>query len=288
MPPSAAGGLQTGSGFLGGGQTVRPLLPREYERISGFIYDHCGIRLGAAKQALVSSRLTRQIEELGLNTFSNYLDAVVADPSGNLLATMTDLLTTNFTSFFRETAHFTFLAEVLDRLGKRKEAIRIWSAASSSGEEPYSIAIAAAEREMSSQVAIEGSDISTRVLEKARQGVYPISSIANVDPQMRRKYFLKGRGRSEGLCRVMPEIRSQVTFEQVNLTQQFKRGHQYDMIWCRNVMIYFDKATQERVVERLSQWLNPSGFLLIGHSEALSGMNHGLQYVQPAVYQRGK
>ena len=267
---------------------MRPLQAQEYERISGFIYDHCGIRLGVAKQALVSSRLTRQIEELGLNTFSNYLDAVVADRSGNLLAAMTDLLTTNFTSFFRETAHFVFLADVLDRLGKRKEEIRIWSAACSSGEEPYSIAMAAAEREISAKVAIEASDISTRVLEKARQGVYAINAVANLEPQMRRKYFLKGSGQSEGLCRVMPEIRSEVAFEQVNLTQPFKRRHKYDMIWCRNVMIYFDKATQERVVERLSQWLKPAGFLLIGHSEALSGMNHTLQYVQPAVYQRGK
>ena len=288
MPPSVAGGVQEERGLLGGGQTVRPLQSQEYERISGFIYEHCGIRLGLAKQALVSSRLTRQIEALGLNTFSKYLDAVLADRSGGLLATMTDLLTTNFTSFFRETAHFTFLSQTLERLAKRNEEIRIWSAACSSGEEPYSIAIAAAETDMLGRIAIEASDISTRVLEKARTGVYAMNAIENLDPQLRRQYFLKGTGRSSGLCRVATEIRSRVAFEQINLTQSLQRNHKYDMIWCRNVMIYFDKATQEGVVGRLSSWLKPSGFLLIGHSEALSGMHHTLQYVQPAVYQKGK
>jgi chemotaxis protein methyltransferase CheR len=268
------------------GPALRPLNQKEFQQIKELVYDRFGLDLRAGKEDLVSARLSKRIRELRLSSFSEYVNYVLSDADGAALAEMVDLLTTNFTSFFREQAHFDFLAKRLPELSKKRARIRIWSAACSSGEEPYSIAMLGSESLGLGNVEILGTDISTRILARAKAGVYSADRLEGIPQDVFRKYFLRGQGASNGLYRVKPVLANQITFQRLNLLDTYAHESPFSMIWCRNVMIYFDKPTQERVVNRLAQHLEPGGHLLIGHSEALNGIQHPLQYIQPAVYRK--
>ncbi len=263
-----------------------PMKPADFQRLQQLAYQRFGFDLRDGKEEMVSARLGNRVRELGFESFTRYLDHVTSSAGSQDFTEMVDLLTTNFTSFFRETAHFDFLNKYLARPTNRNKKIRIWSAACSSGEEPYSLAISILEAPVQLNASILATDISTRILQKAKTGVYGLDRVAGISPEYQRKYFLRGSGNSEGLCRVKPVLSNLIEFRPFNLVQPQTHDSQFSMIWCRNVMIYFDKPTQERVVNHLANSLEPGGYLLIGHSEALNGIQHSLRYIQPAVYQK--
>ena len=262
---------------------------REYEKISQLAYEHFGLDLGSGKQGLVAARLGKKLRELGLDSFQHYYDYVKADRSGAALAGMVDHLTTNHTSFFREPRHFDFLRKTIFPTLCTRSRIDIWSAACSSGEEPYSIAMSLLEespREAAAKVRIKASDISTRMIEKAKRGVYPAERFEGIAVPLMQRYLLKGQGESADTFRFKNDIRSMIGFEHLNLMEKLPPGYVCPVIFCRNIMIYFDKPTQQSLVQRLSEHLEEGGYLLIGHSESLNNISHGLDYVCPATYRK--
>lgn len=262
------------------------LKPADFQRLQQLAYKRFGFDLRNGKEEMVAARLGTRVRDLGFDSFARYLDHVTSTAGSQDFTEMVDLLTTNFTSFFRETAHFDFLRKYLGSAAARQKQIRIWSAACSSGEEPYSLAISILDLPQKLDAQILATDISTRILQRARQGVYSLDRLGSISPEQRSKYFLRGSGKSEGLCRVKPALTSMIDFQPFNLVQPHDLKTRFAMIWCRNVMIYFDKSTQEMVVNHLANCLEPGGYLFIGHSEALNGIKHPLRYIQPAVYQR--
>lgn len=272
-----------------GSTAVRPLTSKEFEQFRDLAYTTFGLDLKEGKEQLVSSRLGKLISKANFTSFKDYYDHVVADKTGESLLAMVDALTTNHTSFLREPAHLEFLSEqIVPELAKR-DRVRIWCAASSTGEEPYTLAFTVLEALPAgnrARVEIVASDISTRVLEIAQRGVYAADRLHGVPPALQSKYFLRGEGRSRGFYKIKPELRKLVEFRRVNLVEPYPEMDPFPVIFCRNVMIYFDKPTQERVVHRLAQYLEPGGYLFIGHSESLMGTNQPLDYVRPAVYRK--
>jgi chemotaxis protein methyltransferase CheR len=267
----------------------RPLKAREFARIRRLAYDTFGLDLRAGKETLVSARLGKQIRKSGCQSFDEYYQHVVADSTGESLINLIDALTTNHTSFFREPVHFEFLRNTFLPEWKNRGIIGIWSAACSSGEEPYSIAMCLLEELGSAaagKVHILATDISTRVLARAGPGIYPAERFEGLPGLQLRKFWLRGEGEWAGCYRAKKELRALIEFRRLNLLEPVSQIGHFPLIFCRNVMIYFDKPTQQRVVERLSACLEPGGYLLTGHAESLSGIEHGLRYVQPAVYRK--
>ncbi|HEY4363686.1 MAG TPA: protein-glutamate O-methyltransferase CheR [Bryobacteraceae bacterium] len=267
---------------------VAELPPRIFQKISSLIYDKAGIELKNGKQALVSARLGKKLRETGCRSYEEYLSRIEGDGTGESLIALIDALTTNYTSFLRERSHFDYLRKILPPLSSRG-AVDIWCAAASTGEEPYTLAISAAEAlgsEAYARCRILATDISTRVLATARRGIYPAERMAEIPKDWLAKYWLRGEGSSQGMCKVKPEIGRMVEFRRLNLIEEFSLARPFPVVFCRNVMIYFDKSTQERVVSRISRFIEPGGYLFVGHSESLSGIAHGLECVAPAVYQK--
>jgi chemotaxis protein methyltransferase CheR len=268
--------------------TACELRPREFARIQQMTYDFCGVDLHG-KEVLVGARLGKKIRELNIPSFTQYCDCVQQDTSGKLFTEMIDALTTNHTSFFRESRHFDFLRDKIVPGLSEKDPLPIWSAACSSGEEPYSIAfslIGTLGEQAFSRVSITATDISTRVLDKARKGIYPLSSLSTMSDAMRRECLMKGVGRYDGHCQVRPNVKAMIDFQQLNLLQDCSSVGPFQVIFCRNVMIYFDVQTQQAVVDRLASRLIPGGYLLIGHAESLNGIRHSLQYICTATYRK--
>ncbi len=264
------------------------LSSREYEQIAELAYRTCGIDLKKGKQELVQARLGKKIREGKFGSFTAYYEHVVADRTGDQLVALLDALTTNFTSFLREPAHFDFLRKTI--APGIKGPIRVWSAACSSGEEPFSIAFSLLEelgQQAFARTSILATDISTRALTTAARSAYPADRFARFPQDWLRKYLMRGSGQWEGWYRVKPDVRKMVEFRRVNLMQPFPPTQPFDAIFCRNVMIYFNKATQEELVNRLFERLAPGGYLLIGHSESLTGLSHSYEYVKPAIYRKG-
>jgi chemotaxis protein methyltransferase CheR len=262
---------------------------REFEQISRLAHEHFGLDLPHAKQSLVSARLGKHLLDLGLNSFEAYFEHVVSDHSGAALTSMVDHLTTNHTSFFREPAHFDFLRKTVFPALRTRSRIDIWSAACSSGEEPYSIAMSLLEEareDTQAKVRIKASDISTRVLEDGRRGIYACHRFRGLPESFLRKYLLKGSDATGDCYRFKQEVRSLIQFEHMNLMQPIPAGYRFSVIFCRNIMIYFDRATQQDLVHRLTAQLEPGGYLLIGHSESLNAISHGLEYISPATYRK--
>lgn len=262
---------------------------REYEKISQLAYEHFGLDLRGGKQGLVSARLGKELRQLGLKSFQRYYDYVKADRSGAALASMVDHLTTNHTSFFREPRHFDLLRKTIFPTLHTRSRIDIWSAACSSGEEPYSIAMSLLEespREAAARVRIKASDISTRMLEKAKRGVYPAERFEGIAVPLLQRYLLKGQDEAADTFRFKNNVRAMIDFEHLNLMEKLPSGYICPVIFCRNIMIYFDKPTQQSLVQRLSEHLEDGGYLLIGHSESLNNITHGLDYVCPATYRK--
>lgn len=263
----------------------RPLTAHEFEQLRELARREFGLDLKEGKQALVAARLGKKLRELGFRTFREYHAHVVGDASGEALIGLIDALTTNYTSFLREPEHFDFLRRTIFTSGACGQ-IRIWSAACATGEEPYSIAVAALEEGAAERVWILATDISRRALETAQRGVYPAERFEKFPPGRLKRFLLKGEGRWEGWYRFKPEVRALVEFRRLNLMEPFTQLPRFHTIFCRNVMMYFDKATQQDLVRRLTERLEPEGYLLTGHSESLLGRHAGLEYVRPAVYRR--
>jgi chemotaxis protein methyltransferase CheR len=267
------------------------LTATEFHQIRDLAYQRFGLDLKSGKEALVAARLGKKLRKLGFRTFAEYHRHVLADSTGDALIELIDALTTNHTSFLRERAHFEFLSRAANEEFRDVSTLRIWSAACSSGEEPYSIAMCLAEASPKSPTRlfrILATDISTRVLDTARRGVYPESRFNDVPESWRRAHLLRGRGGSTGFYKVKPQLSQLVEFTRLNLIEPFPARQPFHVIFCRNVMMYFDKPTQQSIVQRLSGCLEPGGYLFVGHSESLTGVQHDLHYVRPATYRNQK
>jgi len=272
-----------------------PLSAEAYRFIVDLIYRHSRIKLGSDKQALLSSRLTKRLRSIGLSSFDEYCAVLRSPQSQDEIEELLDLISTNHTRFYREPDHFDYLiAKILPplipTLIARHSPLRVWSAASSSGEEPYTLAIVLSEF-LRAFPAVDwqicASDISNRVLTAAKQGVYRMDAVEPVPPDLLRRYFQKGFGAQEGKCRVRSELRDKVRYERINLFQhEYPIPLQQHVIFCRNVMIYFDIPSREQAVKRMSHYLAPGGYLIVGHSESLMGINHGLKSIRQGIYQK--
>jgi len=269
--------------------TIPPLTDDEFNAIRRLVYKKSGIYLTEEKRDLVRSRLGKILRRRGIPSFREYYRMVISDDSGKMLVELLDAISTNFTYLFREKDHFEFLKNVVIPQCASKKRIKIWSAGCSSGEEPYSIAITLLEniRDIKNwDVKILATDISTRVLEKAIRGIYKAEQLSAIPRATLRKYFLRGKGHWVNYYKVKPEVKSVIEFKRLNLLEPFPFKTMFDVIFCRNVMIYFDRPTKEDLVRRFTDCLVPGGYLFIGHSESLMGMKHNLKYIKPAIYQK--
>jgi len=262
---------------------------RDFRRVCELIHQRAGIALAPAKRDMVYGRLSRRLRALGMHTFQQYLDKLERDGGGEWEA-FTNALTTNLTSFFREPHHFEKLREELQARANRAP-LQIWSCAASTGEEPYSLAITACETfgTLAPPVRIMATDVDTQVLATGAQGVYALDRISGLDPTIKRRYFQRGTGPNVGKCRVVPALRRLIEFRQLNLlAPRYDVGGPYDALFCRNVMIYFDKPTQRAILSRLVQHMGDDGLLYTGHSE---NYLHAADLIQPCgrtLYRRAK
>jgi len=274
------------------GETGVPVLTsRELQAIVRLVYEKSGITLSDAKHGLVSARLQKRLRHGGFASYSSYLAHVERDASGQELTELLDAIATNHTSFFREPQHFEFLkTHVLAPAAQQRRAPSIWSAACSRGDEPYTIAMTLRDHlpeALWPEARVMASDLSTKALKVAAAGVYPLDHVAGLPTDVLRRHFERGMGAQEGLARVATPVRSHVQFRRLNLLEISSLNQRFDVIFCRNVMIYFDQPTQQRVVSMLERHLAPSGYLFISHSESLNGIDHTLRWVAPAIYQQG-
>ena len=272
------------------GSETPELHPAEFLQIQRLMRGRFGIELRAGKEQLVQARLGKVLRQRKLATFGQLYRDAVGDKTGEALIALADALTTNHTSFFREPAHFAFLRRWFRQEAPPEGPIRIWCAACSTGEEPYTAATCAIE-ELGPDVArwrvqILASDLSTRVLRIAKRGVYDAARVQSLPLQWKRRHLLEGSGRYAGSYQFKPEVRSLIQFSRINLTEPLPRFDGFSIIFCRNVLIYFEAQTQERVVSQLSGCLAPLGYLLVGHAEGLLAHNHPLEHVSPAVYRK--
>ncbi len=261
----------------------------DFVRIKSLIYRHAGISLSDAKTDMVYSRIGRRLRALNIPSFKQYLDTLEQHNRPDEWQAFTNALTTNLTSFFREEHHFPILAEHLTKLAAQRHGkpIRIWCSAASTGEEPYSIAITACEafNSLKPPVEIIATDIDTNVLSTANAGVYPIDRIKKMDETRVRKFFEKGTGKHEGLVRLKRPVRELIHFNQLNLLdQQWPFNEAFDVIFCRNVMIYFDKPTQSTIIDKFITLMHEDSLLLAGHSENFLYVSDQLQLLGKTVY----
>ncbi|WP_341678889.1 CheR family methyltransferase [Niveibacterium sp. SC-1] len=270
-----------------GGEREFLFTPQDFERVRDLIYKHAGISLAPSKQDMVYSRLARRLRACGDKRFSDYLDKLEKDRQGSEWEQFVNALTTNLTSFFRESHHFDVLADFL-RKAPRKP-VKIWCCAASTGEEPYSIAITACEAFASLQppVQIVASDLDTSVLAHGERGIYGMDRVDRLEQGRLERYFLKGTGELAGKAKVRPELQRLLSFRRVNLLEpNWLLQGPFDVIFCRNVMIYFDKPTQHRILERFVPLLQPDGLLFAGHSENFMHAADLFRSLGRTVYQR--
>jgi chemotaxis protein methyltransferase CheR len=266
-----------------------------FDRLSSFVTQEYGIKLPAVKKTMLESRLNKKVKSLGMSSYGQFLDFIFSDAGkqGELFKVI-DLITTNKTDFYREPAHFHYLLEIFLPAYVRQHGnrnMRIWSAGCSTGEEPYTLIIVLEEfkkRHPGFTYSLLASDISTRVIQTAYAGIYHQDRIADIPADVKRAYFLRSKDKESGLVRVKPEFRKKITYRRINLMD-----HNYgmtkrdlDIVFCRNVLIYFDKPTQEKVIKKFSGHLRNGGLLFLGHSESLMGMNIPLKQVKPTIYQQ--
>jgi chemotaxis protein methyltransferase CheR len=271
------------------------LTDAEFTRLSDLVYKHCGINLHDGKVELVRARLAKQMRVGNFATASEYLEHVLADPTGGEFTRLIDALSTNLTSFFRERNHFDYLQQhflpkvIAEKQRKGGKRLRAWSAGCSSGEEPYSLAMTLLEATAGGpasgwDVKLLATDISTRVLALAQRGAYDKQRVDGVPPDLRNKYLTASKFEGRTFYDVSRPLQQLIAFRHLNLMQNWPFSGPFDFIFCRNVMIYFDKPTQEKLVGRFHDCLAPGGMLFTGHSESLTGINHRFRYVQPTIY----
>lgn len=268
---------------------------KTFQILSDLVYQHSRIRLGPDKQSLMANRLRKRLSILNLESYEDYCYVLHSPHGSDEVEEMVDLISTNHTRFYREPEHFSFLTQqalpaLVHPLRAASTPLRLWSSAASSGEEPYTMAIAVADFLRSHpglEWEIVATDISRRMLAVAREGIYSMDSVKPVPIEQLKRYFKKGVGVRTGVCRVKPELRKHLRFERVNLFQpHLPVPANQHVIFCRNVMIYFDLPSRALAVKRLTQHLAPGGYLMVGHSESLMGINHGLHPVQQGVFQK--
>lgn len=261
---------------------------KTFDALRDLVYRHCGIALSDQKESLVSARIAKRLRALGLNDYKEYLNLVENDASGEETVQMLDAISTNVTSFYREPDHFKFLTEAMTRWQNEGQTrFRIWCAASSTGEEPYTLSMTLSEtpRASACDMKILATDISTRVLGLASAGVYGEKHIQGVPNALRDKYFERKSGSSGVTYTAKPSIRSRLVFRRLNLaTPPFPMSGPLDVIFCRNVMIYFDNVVRSRLLEEMYRLLKPGGHLIVGHAESLTGLMSKFKAVRPSAY----
>jgi chemotaxis protein methyltransferase CheR len=266
----------------------------EFNRLSTFIYKEYGIKLPLVKKTMLESRLQKRLQALKMSSFREYCEFAFSTQGQHTeIVPMIDLVTTNKTDFFREPVHFEFLQSyVLPEFTKNFPArpLKVWSAGCSSGEEPYTIAMVLqefSEIHTPFPYAIQATDISTQVLTKAITAVYAEERIAAIPLALKRKYFLKSKDAAKKTVRLVPQIRSKVQFARLNFMDEvLDVPADFDLVFCRNVIIYFDKPTQEKVIEKLCTKIKPGGYFFLGHSESVTGMNLPLQQLKPTIFRK--
>ena len=264
-------------------QIIRDLSDNEFLRIRNFLYNHSGINLCPAKKAMVTSRLQKRVAHYHLTNFNEYYELVESGAHPEELQLFVDLLTTNETYFFREPEHFRFLAEkVVSSMGGNP--LKIWSGASSSGEEIYSIAMVLAEIMRHKDWSILGTDISSRMLRQAARGHYTFDRTSGISKERMHKYCLKGVRSHEGTFMISDQLKSHVHFKALNLNHSLPNLGMFEVIFLRNVLIYFDQSTKEMIVRRVIDRLKPGGYFFISHTESLHNIDHGLEMVKPSIF----
>lgn len=263
-----------------------PLKDREFDQFQSWLYRTAGINLSQTKKALVAGRLSKRLQYHQLTNYGDYLLLIMGEGGETELQVALDLLTTNETYFFREPKHFDFLRQHVLPSAAAARMFRLWSAASSSGEEPYSLAMTLADGLGSTPWEIIGSDISCQVLERARSGHYPMARAATIPKPLLVKHCLKGTGRQEGTFLIERRLRDRVHFQQINLNETLPQIGEFDVIFLRNVMIYFDQDTKRKVVARVLPLLKPGGYFIVSHSESLNGITDALTLLAPSIYQK--
>ena len=258
----------------------------EFKQFQKLIYNIAGINMSPIKKPLVMGRLAKRLNHHGLRSYGDYFKLLNSDGHPQELQMAVDLLTTNETYFFREPKHFDFLQRNILPSHPRGKSFRIWSAACSSGQEPYSIAMIVANALGQSSWDIIASDISARVLDKARSGHYPLEQTEQIPKEFLRKYCLKGVGSQEGTFIIDKAIRNHIKFSRINLNEAFPSMEKVDLVFLRNVMIYFNAQTKRQVVEKMADILKPGGYMFIGHSESLNGVYDDFITIAPAIYRK--
>ena len=262
------------------------LTDHDFSKIRTLIHQRAGIALSTQKRQMVYSRLARRLRELRLTEFSSYLRFLEADPHGDEWQQFTNALTTNLTAFFREAHHFPLLA---DHAKKCAQPMSVWCSAASTGEEPYSIAMTLIEalgERAGAAASVMATDIDTQVLAKAQAGIFTMEQVSKLSPARLKRFFLKGAGAQAGKVRIRPEVAAMVKFEQLNLLDaKWALREPFDAIFCRNVMIYFDKPTQGRILQRFAPLMKPHGLLFAGHSENFSFASDTFRLKGQTVYE---
>lgn len=261
-----------------------------FNKLSNFIYQELGIKMPEVKRVMLESRLHRRLKELNVNTFEEYCNIVFNKKGSNSeIVHMIDVVTTNKTDFFREPAHFDYLKSVILPQFTRRP-LKIWSSACSSGEEPYTLAMVLQEAVENNQLYdynILASDISTRMLKTGLDAIYPLQRLEGIPLNIIKKNFLKSKDPLNKTARIIPELRNKVTFIRLNLMEDLSEvKDMFDVIFCRNVLIYFDRQTQEKVINKLCGKLKNDGYFFLGHSESITGMNVSLVNQQPTIFKK--
>lgn len=254
-----------------------------FEQIRSYVHRTAGIQIGAEKKAMVTGRLWRRLENLGCETFEEYLAFVRTSEGASERATMLDLLTTNETYFFREPAHFELLRRKIIP-AQAGQKLRVWCGASSTGEEPYSLAMVLADCRAPGSWEVFASDISGKVLEHARAGIYRMERLEYLPSDYLKRFCLRGTDEFEGKFAIAPSLRKQVRFAQHNLLEPLDDGEGFDVVFLRNVLIYFDQATKQKVLDNVLRSLRPGGWLILSHCETLQGLNVPVRMHSPSVY----
>ena len=274
----------------------KSMTSKQFEKFRKFIYDQCGIKLSDAKKTLLEGRLQKRMRRLGMSSFQDY-EQYIFSPEGmqEELIQMIDVITTNKTDFFRESNHFDYLVNealpaLIDINGSVYREIRIWSAGCSTGEEPYTMGIVLSEyanKVPGFKFSVLATDISTKVLQHAVSGIYDSSKVVPIPIALKKKYLLKHKDKTKKIVRIAPELRKQVTFKRLNfMDSSYGIEKPMHIIFCRNVLIYFDRETQERIINKFCKNLVNGGYLFLGHSETLNGLRVSLTQVSPTVYRK--
>jgi chemotaxis protein methyltransferase CheR len=267
-----------------------------FQQFSSFIYDQVGIQLPPSKKTMLEARLQKRLKVNNIESFEEYGQFVFSAQGLQAeLIHLIDVVTTNKTDFFREPGHFDFLTQkalptILKRNKSPSHPIRIWSAGCSSGEEPYTLAMVLSDyaaEQRNCHFSILASDISTRILDTAKKAIYPEERTSDIAMHVKKRYLLRSRDRQRGLIRICPELRAMITFKRINfMDNDFGISEKMDIIFCRNVVIYFDKDTQQNLMQKFHRQLRPGGYLFLGHSETLNGIDVDLKAVGSTVYQK--